>query len=167
MELKLLFDSNGPVGMFRAARAEGIEALRRELRGRRDRGPEAPHETPLLGSGVDFAITLDERPLAGVVRETVVDAVQSLMPYSRQNRELIFTRLQRLGRFPMKFLILEGRFVQNLRHLEPAIYGVMYWCYRNGIFVLHTPDMGGTATAVIVLFRRLQISRAEADCWKA
>jgi hypothetical protein len=163
MDLSLVCDCLAPLAIYRALRNAGVPSERRPMH-RQPSGLERDSDPdPLDGCGADFVILVDGRGLAGLRRLRPEDALQGTLHCRDMVDGGLLRQLVLLRRFPLPLLVLEGTLSQKHRLSEEAICSLQYWCFRNHLFILHTPDMRGTATMVEMLFWKIQLSLHELE----
>jgi hypothetical protein len=158
MDLTLVCDCLAPLAIHQALRNAGVPSERRQMRRQPSGSERDPDPDPLAGCGADFVILVDGRRLAGLRRLRLDEAFQVTF-HSRETVDCgLFRQLGMLRRFPLPLLVLEGALPKKCRLSQEAVCSLQYWCFRNHLFVLHTPDIEGTSTMVEVLFRKIQMS---------
>jgi hypothetical protein len=151
------------MALFQALRRAGIPTERKPLcRPHPDYAGDGIPGT-LTGCEADFVILLNGRPVAGFRRLSQDEAVLGSIHLPEPPEKELYRRLMDLRLFPLRSLILEGRLSGKYRMSRPALYSFQYWCYRNHIFIFHSPNIEGSASILEVIFRKLQLSTHEPD----
>lgn len=159
----LFVESTEPGIILERLLEEKVPAQRRNMRFHPRARPETLNANPLMRIGADYAFFVNGRPVIGIERKCIQDAVWSLVPCPKRPRPSIFRQLENLGGFPIRALLLEGSFPRDMMAFESLLLGVQYWCLRNGIFVFHSSGIGGTVKALKVIYHRLKKSAASAS----
>ena len=156
VKVDLYCDSGEPRVIFEGLMKQSIPAQKRNMRFHPRARPETLSSNPLMRCGTDYAFFVNDRPVIGIERKSMRDAVLSIITYRGRPRNKIFRQLETIKVFPIRILLLEGRLPPDMLQFEPVLYGVQYWCLRNGVFVFHTVNMVGTYIALKVIYRRLK-----------
>jgi hypothetical protein len=158
MDLTLVCDCLAPLTVLQNLRKAGIPSERRQMR-RHPLGSNGEIEgDSLAGCGADFVVLLDGYRLIGILRKSQDDAVLGILQPPDSASIGLYRQLEMVKPFPLRMLILEGRQSRKFILSEPAICTLHYWCFRNHLFIFHTPNIVGTTTLLEMLFRKIQLS---------
>ena len=158
MDVELYCDSTEPREILDMLVQSAVPAERRSMVLHPKARPETLDANPLKRCGGDYAFFVGGRPAIGIERKQLRDAVMSIMPHGRRPPNAVFRQLESIKAYPIRILLLEGQLPQELRHFESVLFGLQYWCLRNGIFVFHTSGREGTAIALKIIYRSLRRS---------
>lgn len=158
--MKILVDASEPQPLIERLKElcakKGILVERCELRGHPNAKAETLKANPFMGSGVDYIIVDDNgKALLSIERKTYRDTILSLLKREKGESRRFFRQLDNLKNFPNGVLLLEGSLPSTYTRFESHVYGLEFWCYRNGIGVVHTSGIMGSARAILTLARKV------------
>lgn len=156
---KILCDNSEPQPLIERltelCEKKGIIAEYRELREHPNARTDTLIKNPFMNSGIDY-IVIDNngKALLGIERKTLRDLVLSMLQRKNNGERRLFAQLDNLRKFPMSILLLEGYLPPKYTRFETHVYGLEFWCYRNGVGVVHTSGIMGSARAILVLAKK-------------